>query len=322
MSLVRMLRALWLPALVDVTGPVKSAVRDWLLEGEYQVSHSTQGNRFSLDITANQPLLNAFAADINRMASSAFETLLGIQKHPVSPSSSGWLIIETYYAAFFAAHALLRMFGVSVTQLDWQHTITIHSIANKYGQTSSIKPHEGTYTCQFEPPKAHLDCHLLAQKGGVHQVFWSVFANEVNKWSNDVLLINTETSLNKQAVSARLLALVDNLRGGGSSTASWLSQVRNSVNYRHELGCWFPHKYERPSYSRLHDHVRLWLNDPLSIDLTVLTDQDLKGFQNTCSCIVAIARELTEELAERSRGKSFTSYRPIKLLNFAHQPRQ
>ena len=49
------------------------------------------------------------------------------------PKSTGWILIRAYYAAFFAAHSLLRMFGISCIQLDAQQITAISRVAHALG---------------------------------------------------------------------------------------------------------------------------------------------------------------------------------------------
>ncbi len=88
------------------------------------------------------------------------------------------------------------------------------------------------------------------------------------------------------------------------------------------MGCWYPFRYEKASYGNLHDHALAWLDDPLKIDLIVGGEGDLKAFQHTCQFIVAVCRELTQELALRSAGRSFATYRPLVVLKLAGHTQQ
>ena len=118
MASINILRALWVQGLNAVTGNVSTGMGTWLKERQYSFSQAVHSDAFVLDVPAFQPLLNALASDINRMSSAAFETMLGIQAHPVSDKAKGWLVIQTYYASFFAAQALLRICGTSPTQIE------------------------------------------------------------------------------------------------------------------------------------------------------------------------------------------------------------
>lgn len=311
------LRSVWIPNLHEVTGSVTLGLRSWIKEEDYQVSQTVHTNKFTLDVPALQPLVIAFAGDINRMSTAAFETVLGVQKHPVSSKATGWLLIQAYYASFFAAHALLRMSGISCTHFDAARTQSINAVARKFGQSASPYPYVGTYTCLLDHASSRLRCSLNSQQGGVHQAFWKVFADALTKWSQDVLLISNELSANKQAVSTKLTELGDRLRFGNNTNATWLPQVRNSVNYHHAFGCWHPYTYDGVKPVNPYEKLDTWMKDPMLIDLTVAAEDDLRGFQNVCLMIVALCRIMTRELAQRCSKKSFVRQGPLAFLNLA-----
>jgi hypothetical protein len=312
------LRSVWIPSLHEITGSVTAGLGPWIESRGYQISQVIYKNKFTLDVPAFQPLLMAYAADINRMSAAAFETVLGVQKHPVTSKATGWLMIQAYYASFFAAHALLRMSGTSCTQIDSLRSQSIGQTARKFGQLAAPFPDVGNYTLVLDQNTSRLHCTLNSQQGGAHQALWRVFANALARWSQDVLLVQNELTVNKQAVSAKLTELSDKLSFGGNANATWLTQVRNSINYRHAFGCWYPYRYDRGKSVNHHEKLDTWLKDPMLIDLSVTAEDDLRGFQNVCLMIVALCRSMTRELANRCPKKSFVTQGALAFLNLAN----
>lgn len=104
-----------------------------------------------------------------------------------------------------------------------------------------------------------------------------------------------------------------------ASSASWLSNVRNAVQYRHTHGVWFPFqllKSDRRILSRL---AGRWDGDPLAIPLTTGSCGDLGAFVAGCTFVVAFfCRSLIARIAERGkrgRAESFVHYGPQRYLN-------
>ena len=202
----------------------------------------------------------------------------------------------------------------NISHADREHIHSLVTVAKKYGQiSSSTKMSAGNYACSVDTSKSKLTCRLNSLGGGGHQAIWDIFANEVKRWSEEILSVSTETSENKQEVAGKLSKLEQNVRLNGS----WLTYIRNEVNYRQSFGCWYPYKCELPKFSKIAGKTNLWLADPMSIDLAVRSENDLQAFQNTCLFIVGLCRAMMLELADRCPGKSFSTYRPVAFLNLA-----
>jgi hypothetical protein len=104
-------RPFWLMGLNQVSGPKLKGIGGWICDEEYQVYTPVTRTSFVLSFGDGESLLDAFAGDINRIGSASFESAVGIVRTNPLRKSTAWLIIKTYYSAFFSAHALLRMFG-------------------------------------------------------------------------------------------------------------------------------------------------------------------------------------------------------------------
>src|ERR1035441_8432610 len=106
-------RPFWLAGLNQVSGPQLKGIGGLICDEEYQIYSPITPTSFVLSFTDAEPFLSAFAGDINRIGSASFESALGIVKSSALPKSTAWLVIQTYYSAFFSAHALLRILGES-----------------------------------------------------------------------------------------------------------------------------------------------------------------------------------------------------------------
>ena len=209
------------------------------------------------------------------------------------------------------------MFGQSCTQFESNEVASIRLVAKRYGQTGGGNLKTGTYLCTLDAKKSIVTCTQIAQTGAVHQSFWGVFADAVEDWSQNVLKLANQTSENKQEIAEKLSKLRGNLRTGPYNDATWLSQIRNAVNYRQDYGCWYPYRIEKPNHKKLRQQLKLWATDPLRIDQSVSSESDLIGFNNTCLFIISPCRAMLTELSERCPGKSFANYSPLAFLNLA-----
>lgn len=104
------------------------------------------------------------------------------------------------------------------------------------------------------------------------------------------------------------------LRIHGAS--SWLSQIRNDVQYRHQHGVWFPATLRKPAQDRLGRLVDLWKGDPMRISLHPKQDAPLGPFVCAAIFIVAFCHAMLTRIGERSSagGHSFVHLGPLAYL--------
>jgi hypothetical protein len=223
-TLADVTRPFWLYGLNEISGRPSKGLAGWINDEEYQIYTQLQATSFRVNVAFPEPLLRAYAVDINRFGSASFETLNNILKAPLLPKSLAWLVIKTYYAAFFAAHALLRLFGVSCSTLDRSQLKSITKIAQLYGFASSNQPSGGLYQLIFSPRNNDLDG--LFVKGSPREAFWLVFNDYVLKLSADVLQVAVGSLSDRQLASTKLQELASNLSYASSSKGRWLSALR------------------------------------------------------------------------------------------------
>lgn len=313
------IRQFWMPGLNNVSGNPPKGLGGWFCDEEYHVYDPLEQDRFVLTIPKDSELLSAFAFDCNRMAIASFESMIGIAKIQKFPKSMAWLVIKYYYSAFFAAHAILRMLGISCSQLQKDQTISINRIADLYSQTNNKTVSQGFYKCEYDSYQKKLSCEKINSRGGVHETFWKVFYQRIGSLNNDILTKGRSPSQD-QPVSTKLLELCDNLSYRNNHNGAWLSFIRNEVNYRHQLGSWFPYKDHQRYYFDLHDASKNWLQDPMKIVLFPQKDKKLMAFVETCNFITGLCRVLVEDMSQRcSRGRSFHTNGSVAFLRHFNQ---
>jgi hypothetical protein len=313
-------RPYWLPELSRISGPQLKGIGGLICDENYQIYSQITPTSFVLSFTDPEPFLNAFAGDINRIGSASFESALGITKSRALPRSAAWLIIQTYYSAFFSAHALLRMLGESCTPIDREQLNSLTRIGSLFGATSASPMVGGLY---------HLTCDAKARtisgtalSGSPHEVFWKVFYERVMRLSSEAVTVSTESLGNRQLASGKLYELAENLCFQSSPRGRWLSTVRNAVNYSQKHATWYPYAGQQKYYEQLFEKAGEWSEDPIDLDLGSYGDKDLRRFQVTCNFIVAAFRSLTVDMAGRcTTGRSFHSFGALACLNIASRAR-
>lgn len=314
------IRPFWMPGLNEVVGKQKFGLSEWLSKGEYYyISSPMSDNELTLDLSGRgftKNMLFAFAFDCNRMASAAFETMYSIEPNRKLQNSIAWLLIKSYYAAYYAGHAITRMLGTSCSQLNKQSTDKIVEIAKLHRNDNGLTLSSSYYSCIHKANSQELFIHNIKSKGGVHESFWKIFYECIQDLSRSILQTPIITS-RSQDISNKLDDLSKVLCYRGHNGGNWLSSVRNQVNYRHELNAWFPHK--KWSQKRIQDLFRfssMWLDDPMNISLLIQPNKPVDLFICTCNFIVSLCRVFVLDMSERcSKGKSYLKDGSLKLLN-------
>lgn len=312
-------RPFWLSGLNNVSGPQLKGVGGLICDENYQIYSPMTPTSFVLSFADSGPILSAFAGDINRIGSASFESALGITKSKVLPKSTAWLVIQTYYSAFFSAHALLRVLGESCTHIEREQINSLMRVSTLFGTATPSPMMGGLYHLVYDPNANALSGTALS--GSPHELFWRQFHDRVLQLSNDAVSVSTETLANRQLVSAKLSELVNNLSYRSAPMGRWLSMVRNAVNYAQKHATWYPYSGQEKYYERLFDKTSEWSEDPIDLDLGSWSDQDLRRFQVTCNFIVAAFRSVAMDMAGRcSSGRSFHHFGALACLNHASRP--
>jgi len=317
------LRPFWAPSLNDISGNVSKGVGSWLAEEDYQFYSPVKSKLFTIQVRDPEAFLSALAADINRTSSAAFESISYATKNALLPKSTAWILIKSYYAAFFAAHALLRMLGTAFVNLEQPQARSINRIARVYNQ-SLEDVSAGTFVCNYLAPNREIHWHRVdSSAGGAHEKFWTFFRKSVDDLGTRVLNSKTGVTADNQQVSAKLAELVDNLCYESCPQGNWLSVVRNRVNYKHQFGAWYPYSGQKPFGAVEERLAKNWAQDPMSINLASHGDKNLRRFQETCSFILGCCRELASDMATRcSTGKSFHTYGWLAISRLLDQRRE
>ena len=239
-------RPFWLPTLNLINGRVEKGLAGWLSDSEFQVYSQIRSDLFIAHFVFPNAPVAAFAADVNRCAMASFESAHQIQPTHNFPKSFGWLVIKSYYAAFFAAYSLLRILGTAFVQIDRQTASAVTRIADLFGMSNGISIGAGYYKSVYDTQTNRLNFEKVnTLGGGVHEVFWSVVHSSVRALSTAVVGSKSGLVKDNQFVAAKLIELADNLSYSSFSGGNWLSHVRNIVNYNHRLGLWYSYQVNR-----------------------------------------------------------------------------
>jgi len=300
------LQSTWCPGLNAVSGvPRTVGLRAWLAKGNYQIYSAPTSTLTELDYVAGHDLLVGLANEVNRFTQAMLESFQSLSIVQGLPKSAGWRVIKTYYSAFYAAHAILRMTGQSLLNLDGPSKTVLNRLTTAFGYTPVVV--NGFYHATLKPSDKKLELKKVSlNQGGSHEAMWSQFASWVRNASTHVLSNRTIPAIEAQQIASGLIALEGALRSENSNGA-WLSRVRNRVTYRQEMGVWYP--YQR-STGALNLSIPMGLAAPaIEARQLATTKEPLMLFYRACRTIVALCLEFCHEMAGRCQnGRSFHDF--------------
>jgi hypothetical protein len=279
---------------------------------------------FSADNAARSLLLDfrdprilpaALASDSSRLSSASFQTASYIVDEMVRRDSAAWSLVKLYYAAFYSGHALLRFFGEGCTYFAGQHVARLRAISEALGIAPNFSIDAGLYHCIVDSTGSKLSCvRARGSVGGAHETFWKIFGDHLREVSEKILMGNM-TRADAQATYSQIdRALAVLAQGGGYS---WLSSVRNELQYRLSHGVWYP-EIARPQILEALSRLAIqWKRDPMLIDLAIGGAGTLSEFVSCCVFVVSLCREILWRIAARSNmgARSFARAGPMALLN-------
>ncbi|WP_273979568.1 hypothetical protein [Vibrio parahaemolyticus] len=239
------------------------------------------------------------------MASSSFESMHGIVPENRLPKSVGWLIIRSYYSAYF-------VFGISCSQFDNNESRSVTDVAKMYSLQNGNTAASGDYKCQYDVQKSIIHCKQLSN---THQDVWNSFYELLDELATKVASSDF-LKKDRDSVIEYLFTLRDGLSFRRSlNNGNWLSKVRNEVNYTHSMGAWFPYADSSNEHVKMFRFTQQWKKEP-SEDLikSNLTESGHLLFVSTCVSIVSLCHALLSEL-HSINNKVFLKFGAIRLSN-------
>ncbi len=312
--LQEVLRPLWLKGINNVSTGTTQSLKGWLSDGQFlmQSVSGIDGIRFSIFTASPRSALNAFAHDLDRFSSATFETVKGISRGVEIPHSTAWPLIRAYYSAFYAIHALSRIFGISISKLDAPQVTTLQAVARSSGfQADAAKINADMYRFEFDPVAQTVIGTKLTK--GSHESTWSQFEKLLQQLTTKILESTEGVITSKQQVVDCLETIRDILRTAPCGNGNWLSHIRNNINYRHDYGTWYPHG-AGAHRDMVWGLLSRYKSDPMTI-YSLDGTKDLVKFTKCCVLLVALLRVMIEDISRRHfENDSFLSKSAVLVL--------
>ena len=312
-------RYYWTVGLNNIVVNKSKNLNDWIKEGNnYQIHNPVLKDEFILNVYDPINYLNSISQDCNRFSTSALESIIKLDNSEVLPKSIGWILIKQYYSAFYSAHLILRILGNSLTQLDGNTINVVKKVALAYENLNDINVENGYFLIDYSKNDNTLHCKKINIKedGGSHVALWKIFGEKIKHLSLDILTKYDSTEV--QDISTKLDELITNLSYVGSNNYSWLSRIRNDLNYKHLYGVWHPYKLPQKQLDEIKRNCSLWKTDVMKIELKNHVGNEMLRFSNSCLFIIGLGNIICKDMASRcSNGKSFLNSGYSQIINVA-----
>lgn len=182
-------------------------IKAWVANQNYFFDQDISKASFSLRASDPDQLRQALANDTNRLAGAAFESAAGIGIDSFLPRSLAWGTIRSYYAAFFAAHGLMRLFGTACVQLEDEHVDQVLTAAQAFGRSGGLSTlDKGFFSAYIEPS---FDRITFARLSDSHRDTWTTLLTVIDQIDAS---IPGSTALSAHKIEAS--SLLSDLRSG------------------------------------------------------------------------------------------------------------
>lgn len=309
------IRQKWIPGVNSVSQLNASGLADLLISGSFVLTSCTPGSTALFDAPiAGNSLQSSFAGEATRFGTACFESFLDASPPVGAERSLGWPLIRTYYAAFFAAHALLRICGEALTFLSAAHVNALDNLGKIY-LGNPTKFSSGLFYFQSLNRGKQLQITQVSRHGGSHDELWRYFHSYLVDVENQLA---TSYASIPEAIAA--IQTSQSLRVGlsknGASIGSWLSKSRNSINYRHELGVWFPYDITRNQANSLMRSFSQWMDEEADWAARFTHLDHLQSHVNLTQAIGSLLLYAFRDISKRKVGnaRSFADRVPFSLI--------
>jgi len=146
-------------------------------------------------------------------------------------NNASWQAIENYYAAYYGVHYLLRITGVSVTNLDARGTSSIER--SNYSTPPTFALPGGLYVIKFDDSSQVLTLTKNIKKsGGSHQDAWQLWEELIEK-------LRLQANADPIEYAGISLDLAEHKRFLKKSTGKYSPpEIRGEINYQFRGGSW------------------------------------------------------------------------------------
>lgn len=289
-----------LPKLADGR-PTEGGIRVWLEHANFQVSSSHGPDGIVIGDVSPTDIIPFVSFDFLRFSFSGLESLAFCGPSPLRPKAIAWPLLQAYYAAFFSAHAIMRATGSGVVRIEAPLAKKLAGIAGLYGISANISSGSYVYKMIWNPNRRFdVSLEKSADTGGAHDQFWREFFVYLDEISAAVAVANEPDAAK---IIAELSEIQQLLSGRSSLKGTWLSVIRNQINYQHGHRVWFPYGANNKDISSIG-------NIKPGPEIRVRLDHDhsknpIQAFVSSCRLLTFLNHRVCDTVRERASHKHY-----------------
>ncbi|MFM7457311.1 MAG: hypothetical protein ACKO3R_01425 [bacterium] len=300
MKYIDFFRSTWIKDIQKVNSiKFYKGFKEWLATNKL---FQLQGDQEPYLLNVFDPdIMSAIASDFENFSIASIETMDSVSLYQ-NKKPMVWIFMKNYYAAFYSAHALLRLTGRFFIRADQGIT---NNIEKSYMSSSTIKLKCKNYWSISYDKNFNEIVINNRSNTTAHEGLWKDFSN--------LLIHLRDESLNRGyiAISSKTEDLLDILGLETSSNYNWLSVMRNEFTYLNNH-FWFPKKTVGFQYSDL----EIWKKDFENIHLkNTHSNHRHLNFLIGCQAIVSLCRDSIQEIKRISTNKTFVDKVLLKFIN-------
>lgn len=255
-------------------------------------------------LTSLRPL---FAFEAARFASAALEsysTVCSRWNDPEDRDGLAWKFVSLYYSAYYSAHAILRLAGSTVTQVEhWKQMEGEFKILYQSPQLPSLGLESGYHVMTLDTSGTALTISKakVDSSHGSHTALWRQFKLLADTcYANNAL----NTSLHQAAVGAYSQKLAVPLKVDGRQCEwPWMPVIRNRINYRLPEQVWGARsKRITPSVNK---RIHSLIGSPTNAKIMDAAGDSLDWLRFSASCVymLSLLCHLIRDMEIRAKSK-------------------
>jgi hypothetical protein len=312
------IRHRWVSGINGIQVPAFRSIEDWLIRGAYVWKTSTAAKICLTISPGRDAMTDAIASEVSRLSCASYESLLDASPPAGRDRALGWQLIRHYYSAFFAAHALLRIGGNSLNFFSGDIAAKLNKLGGQYlGVSPGIT--RGLYWIRrnvLDPTEVTME--RLSAGGGTHEDMWSILLEFLKEIEISIIsnMGQHPATLAAVDISSKLRVQLCNQ---GRNNGAWPSLMRNSINYKHEYGVWYPYESSKVLHRTAAILPRWMPSDLRGFDFSSKPDE-LVALAEICNVLSHMLTATLKDISNRSpRARScFVDRGPFKLLKSNH----
>lgn len=306
MSLVDRSRESWLSATLRPKFSETKGIRGWLSDDAWTPNAGMTQKEIKGTVHTLDSLGDACTRDAIRFGIAAFESAARADSPATDERSCAWQFIRYYYAAYFAANGLMRLSGHACVNLNTIECTAINAWANAHGVGGSTERNKitpGAFRLSLDTTSTPtFSLRSIPGKGGVHIQFWSAFSHFLASLRTDITR-SPAPKVERDAAIKELDLLKTDLGQTAETNSSWLSEIRNSVNYRFEHGVWFPYEDSAAQKTALRESFKAHAANPKSFIQAPASAPELVRAGRVCGFLVGWLEDSLSLIAHQAKGE-------------------